>query len=59
MRKVNWSPNKGINLKNIFKNFLWKKKKKKKPTIIFENFDIKTFLKLLINGYQLTLILYL
>ena len=45
MRKVNWSPNKGINLKNIFKNFLWKKKKKK-PTIIFENFDIKTFLKI-------------
>ena len=34
MRKVNWSPNKGINLKNIFKNFLWKKKKKNQQSFL-------------------------
>ena len=58
MRKVNWSPNKGINLKNIFKNFLWKKKKKKQQSFL-KTLILKLFKKLLINGYQLTLILYL
>ena len=43
MRKVNWSPNKGINLKNIFKNFFWKKKKKKNQQSFLKTLILKLF----------------